>query len=338
MAAKARRDVVSDPVKHQQLYSALEARLFGRTNVPIKLARYQLGQKIGGGGLGLVYEATDPMLDRKVAIKILRGDVTNERAKVMLKREAQAVARLNHPNIVTLYDVGTFGPNELPEAFLGKEAAEGGAFVVMELIRGRTLQRWLTAPDRTPTEILETFRLVAEGLSAAHRAGVIHRDFKPSNVLIGEDGTPRILDFGLARLIERRNRDRVREGPSSVVPVEQTDALRTLQPTGMSIGTPLYMSPEQHRGDRLDERSDQYSFCLSLFEALYRFYPFPEIDFVLLGKAKLQRPKAPWKRGVPWRVRKVLRRGLSPEPEDRFENMSVLLEHLPAPKGRGWWG
>ncbi|HEU0035012.1 MAG TPA: protein kinase [Kofleriaceae bacterium] len=187
------------------------------------LGRYVVLARLGEGGMGVVYAAYDPELDRKVALKLLRR--TGDAAQQRLRDEARAIAQLAHPNVVAVHDVG--------------EAA-GEVFVAMEHVDGTTLRDWLRTP-RKPDEILDVFVQVGRGLAAAHAVGLVHRDVKPSNIVVGSDGRARVLDFGLARL---------HAGEDGVV------------------GTPAYMAPEQERGERVDARADQFAFCVALWEAL----------------------------------------------------------------------
>ena len=185
-----------------------------------------------------------------------------------LLREAQALARLSHPNVVTVYDVGVFGEDEI--------------FVAMEFVAGGTLARVARTSARSRRAILDTFLAAGEGLAAAHRAGLIHRDFKPDNVLVGEDGRVRVMDFGLARasLTETREPQSVppNVGPPSAESgdlFDSTDPLSTpLTEVGSQPGTPRYMAPEQHLGQAATDKSDQFSFCLALYDALYGVHPF----------------------------------------------------------------
>jgi len=188
-----------------------------------QLGRYVLLARLGEGGMGVVYSAYDPELDRKVALKLLRH--TGEHARAKLRDEARAIARLAHPNVVAVHDVGDAG---------------GDLFVAMEHVDGVTLREWLRTP-RAPAEIIAVFVQAGRGLAAAHEVGLVHRDVKPSNLVIGKDGRTRVLDFGLAR---------ARAGEDGVV------------------GTPAYMPPEQQRGERVDARADQFAFCIALWEAL----------------------------------------------------------------------
>ena len=288
-----------------------------------RISRYTILDRLGDGGMGVVYGAYDPDLDRKVALKILheRGDGTDsDQARSRLLREARAMGKLNHPNVITVYDVATVGDRD---------------FITMERVDGHSLAEWLGMP-RAQKEILRAFVDAGRGLAAAHQAGLIHRDFKPSNVLIGEDGGVRVTDFGLARA------DRVDDIDLSESIIAGADTLdtpdvRNLTRTGAVIGTPAYMSPEQHTARRTDPRSDQFSFCVALYEALYGELPFPggtlgELREAVLGGAVAAEPKAS---DVPAAVRKVLLRGLCPTPSDRYESMDALLAALaPEPSSR----
>ncbi|MCA9693542.1 MAG: serine/threonine protein kinase, partial [Myxococcales bacterium] len=206
--------------------------------------RYLILARLGEGGMGLVYAAHDPELDRKVAIKLLRGDPTDSGARDRLLREAQAMARLSHPNVITVHDVGT---------------ARGHVFVAMEYVEGGTLGTWLEEQERGWRAVLDVFLAAGRGLAAAHEAGLVHRDFKPDNVLLERDGRVRVADFGLARY-------GLGAAPTHPpAPAEApTDMTRTgvslntkLTITGATVGTPAYMAPEQLGGVDVDARADQ---------------------------------------------------------------------------------
>jgi serine/threonine protein kinase len=202
------------------------------------VGRYVVLSQIGAGGMGVVYAAYDPELDRKIALKLLRptglgGDHTFGRARLM--REVQAMAKVAHPNVVAVHDVGSW---------------EDQVFIAMEFVEGRTLTEWMAAPHSLP-EIVQVFVQAGRGLEAAHAKGLIHRDFKPDNALVGDDGRVRVMDFGLARPEDGGDED-VR-GDTKEVP--NVDALSTpLTQDGAVVGTPAYMAPEQHRGDPTDAR------------------------------------------------------------------------------------
>ena len=264
------------------------------------VGRYRLLRLVGRGGMGDVYAAHDPELDRNIAIKIMRADTyPDEIEAARMMREAQSIARLSHPNLVTVYDVGT---------------ASGRVFVAMELVEGDTVAAWLDRKRRPRAEILRVFIAAGRGLAAAHRAGVIHRDFKPQNVMVTPEGAVRVMDFGLAALKQTLH------GP-------QTPRLTRI---GSILGTPLYMSPEQLCGQTADPRADQFSFCVALYEALYGERPFAGENFAQLRAAVLAgKPRpAPPSSHVPARLRAILLRGLSVVPGRRYPDMDALLGAL----------
>jgi tetratricopeptide (TPR) repeat protein len=280
--------------------------------------RYMIIGRLGGGGMGEVYSAYDPELDRKVAIKLLRADARSgqvEQAKMRLLREAQAMARLSHPNVIAVYDAGTFGDE---------------VFVAMELVEGRTLSAWLEERSRSIREIVAAYADAGRGLAAAHSAGLIHRDFKPENVLVGHDGRVRVLDFGLARAAN----DSPERAPSAfedtVADSGRAALLTPLTQDGAFLGTPGYMSPEQFVGSSVDARSDQFSFCVALYRALYGERPFggTTVTELMLAVNSGAVRAAPKKSRVPFGLRKVLIGGLSVRPENRFVTMDALLAEL----------
>jgi tetratricopeptide (TPR) repeat protein len=291
------------------------------------LDRYIVVDFLGGGGMGEVYTAYDPELDRKIAIKLLRTDrsasASTETARTRLLREAQALARLQHPNVIAVYDVGTVGDE---------------VFIAMELVDGATVTEWLKAEQRSLRDVIAVFTQAGRGLAAAHAAGLVHRDFKPDNVLIGRDGRVRVLDFGVARAAADL-------APPKVEALEDTEisgrtALSTpLTQTGAFIGTPAYMAPEQFRGETVLAQSDQFGFCVALYKALYGERPFDgETATALLVEmmGNAVRP-APKDSRVPVWVRTVLLRGLRANAGERFPSMDKLLGALaddPAPKRR----
>jgi eukaryotic-like serine/threonine-protein kinase len=291
-----------------------------------RLGRYVVLEEIGAGGMGLVYSAYDPELNRKVALKLLRPrHREKKRTRSRLLQEAQALAKLAHPNVITVYDVGTLGDR---------------VFVAMELVEGDTLKGWLDETKRKWDEVLSVFIPAGRGLSAAHAANLIHRDFKPDNVLIGRDGRVRVMDFGLARPA-RTDHDtgssldepaaRSIDLQSSLDPLEANDVEDPmLTQTGSIMGTPAFMAPEQHLGKVTDHRSDQYSFCVALYGALYGQRPFAGTDAGSLARAKADGRVAEPPPGVrvPAWVRRIVVRGLSPNPADRYPAMDELLDAL----------
>ncbi len=278
----------------------------GVTTEPVtSIGRYEVVRLVGSGGMGRVYLARDPGLERNVALKLLRADVP-VRVRHMLRREAKLMARVSHPNVVPVFDIGTWA---------------GGDFLAMEFVEGVTLRQWLRERAPTPREAVRLFREAGAGLAAVHEAGLVHRDFKPQNVLVGNDGRPRVTDFGLARLAP--------PGSASAAP-----------PTvGASGGTPGYMAPEQWVGEPADAKGDQFSFCVALYEALYGQRPFGASTEVGPGAAatlgwSLQFPASPRVRGA---VRRALAKGLALAPEGRHPSMTALLGALEEGPARRRW-
>lgn len=313
------------------------------------VARYIVLDQLGKGGMGVVYSAYDPELDRQIALKILRAKTNDSDSGVSkrLKREAQALAHLQHPNVIAVHDVGIF---------------EGDVFLAMEFVRGTDLRSWLSDTEPSIDEVVDIFVQAGRGLAAAHSAGLIHRDFKPDNVIVGDEGRVRVLDFGLARAADMD----VEQG-SSLAGVTQTKAaVQTVndavgagvhedtfsaltydddftgEHTGTSLlkvqlteykgiqGTPPYMAPEQFSGDTVDSRADQYSYCAALFEAVCGYRPVKGRTVqalrrrVMAGKIE----PIPSNRHIPRHIRQVLRRGLSLHAGDRYPDMDMLLREL----------
>jgi serine/threonine protein kinase/Tol biopolymer transport system component len=321
--------------------------------------RYVVLRKVGAGGMGIVYAAHDPELDRKIALKLVVAQATETGSRpsgglrARLLREAQAMAKLSHPNVITVYDAGT---------------AFDQVFIAMEFVEGVTLGRWIKDKPRSVREVLDVFRQAGRGLSAAHAAGLVHRDFKPDNVLIDKGGRARVLDFGLARtalkpdgqpgeLPQAHPQPAPAAAPTAAAqepppePVDLGDTLPAssqdhlewaLTMTGAMLGTPLYMAPEQHLSQPADARSDQFSFCVALYEALYGRLPFAGSSLAELRAAvtggKIQDP--PKNARVPAWVRAVLLRGLRVAPGDRYPSMDALLVDLgkdPSLTRRRWF-
>jgi tetratricopeptide (TPR) repeat protein len=273
------------------------------------VGRYIVLATIGRGGMGVVYKAFDPELDRAIALKLVHFDsldpARSEPLRQRLLREAKTLAQLSHPNVVTVHDVGTY---------------DGDLFVAMELVAGQTLRGWLNSEQRTPREIMSVFAAAGAGLAAAHAAGIVHRDFKPENVMVGDDGRVRVLDFGLARTYDATLP--LAEGSS-------TDVTARLTLDGTVMGTPAYMAPEQDTGKEVDARSDQFSFCAALFEALFERPAFTGNSYRELANSRAAGGViAPARRGVSASVRAALAKGLRPEPADRHPAMGNLLAEL----------
>ncbi|HEY6176196.1 MAG TPA: serine/threonine-protein kinase, partial [Kofleriaceae bacterium] len=362
--------------------------------------RYFLLGRLGSGGMGVVHAAYDPVLDRKVALKLIRpsdGGSVDTAARGRLLREARALARLSHPNVVHVYEVGTVDDDQV--------------YIAMEHIEGQTLRAWQKEVRRPYRDILARYRAAGRGLQAAHEAGLVHRDFKPDNVILGKDGRVVVLDFGLAVAPEApvagseaatvspagaivdniptaRHPHGAADDQAPASPVEQSPPLDRSNPavslaslsldrsnpavslgslpldryTVDVVGTRPYMAPEQHVGRPLDARTDQYSFCLALYEGLYGERPFAEaaafgesdasvtgVDGVgdasarqsWLVKQKFHRrmQPPPPDSDVPGWLRQVIVRGLSADPAERWPSMAALLVELsrdPAARRRRW--
>ncbi len=276
------------------------------------LGRYRLLDEVGRGGMGVVYVAEDASLHRRVAVKVLAGsDGLNETARLRFEREARAMARLSQRNVVAVHDFGFH---------------EGSPFIVMELIVGTSLRRWLTDAPRPWREVVAKFVEAGQGLVAAHAESIVHRDFKPENVLVAADGRAVVTDFGIAR-------DLVQAGAEPAAPGAGG---RQGELTGASslIGTPRYMAPEQFALEPVSEQTDQFSFGVALYEALYGRHPFlasdAETDPVAVGAKIVAAKLGPTPAGtdVPPRVHEVLRRMLHPEPGGRFASMKEALRAL----------
>jgi predicted Ser/Thr protein kinase len=287
LAALAREAPTADPARASTIAADSPATESALLTKGMHVGRYEVESFLGAGGLSLVYIARDPELNRRVALKLLKSD-----AQARLLREAQAMARVSHPNVVAVHDVGEWN---------------GRVFLAMELVDGIDLRAWLAAKPHRLVEIVDAFRDAGRGLAAAHAAGLVHRDFKPENVLVGKDGRVRVTDFGLA------------------------ESLDAPAPTGDAIsGTPAYMAPEQHRAENVDARTDQFAFCVALHEAAYGERPFRGKDYPQLRDAVLAGAvsPAPARPRVPRTLRRILLRGLSMRPGDRWPTMEGLLAAL----------
>ncbi len=283
------------------------------------VGRYLILHEVGKGGMGVVYAAHDPKLDRKVALKLLQvesgggEEVAENRGRLV--REAQAMARVSHPNVVAVHDAETYGDR---------------VFVAMEYVDGTTLTEWQQTP-RPWKQKLETYLAAGRGLAAAHAAGLVHRDFKPDNVLVSKEGRVQVTDFGLARLLSTA------EAAPSVsglgLPLGTQRLHTELTQAGVVAGTPNYMAPELYQGKPPDARSDQFSFCSALYFALYGQRPFQPRELAeaaVAGKAFHMRepPRTP---RLPGWVRRAVLRGLSLAPQERFASMEALLWALSGP-------
>ncbi len=312
---------------------------FSRRSRPLILSRYILLGQLGSGGTSMVYKAYDPELDRRVALKLLQtsGGIGN-RARTRLVREAQAMARLTHPNVVTAYDVAAYSELDLgldpsiapPE---GLEIPSRGVFIVMEMVEGCDLRRWLNRRHRGWQAVLEVMLGAGRGLAAAHEVGIVHRDFKPGNVLIGDDGRVLVSDFGLARAAIPSSSSAPEEDPGGRAQLQSSswDDLSdpNLTKTGAVLGTPPYMSPEQHRGAGSDPRTDQFAFGVTLYEALFGVRPFAgSIAEMRQAKERGGWRPIPTSTRIPKRLVAVIERTLAPTPEARYPTMDELIEAL----------
>ena len=287
------------------------------------LGRYVVLSRLGAGGMGVVYAAYDPELDRKVAIKLIRPELGEREgaesaeatgARVRLLREAQALARLAHPNVVAVHDVGEHG---------------GAVWLAMEFVAGQTLAAWLEAGPRTWREVLAVMLAAAHGLAAAHAKGLVHRDFKPDNLMIGDDGRVRVMDLGLARAhVDERDEDH-HQAATSPEPIQGALAVQVTR-AGAIMGTPAYMAPEQFAGADVDARADVFAFCVTLWEALHGQRPFAGSTFAeLAGNVTQGRLReAPRGSRVPAWLRRVCLRGLAVAPERRLASMDAVITAL----------
>ncbi|MCG8421274.1 MAG: serine/threonine-protein kinase [Proteobacteria bacterium] len=360
------RIVGPDPaggVVRERMRARLVEKMFGARQSEVKLGRFVILDRLGQGGNGIVYSAYDPQLDRRVAVKLLSPAHRGDKAKTRLLREAQALARLSHPNVVPVYDVGMI---------------DNQVFIVMEFVVGQTLHAWATAKARSWQELCAAYQQAGRGLAAAHQVGLVHRDFKPDNVLVGDDGRIRVLDFGLARGFYAAGSEPDPDRPSqpddppgdhspessdqpdatapdhdqrldfvSTLPRghAEGDAARGLprspaSPSGPLavpltrpgdlLGTPAYMAPEQLAGIEVGPASDQFSFCQALYESLYGHSPYAGETIAQRAYAvscgEVQPPRKNSR--VPGRLYPILCRGLAAQPDQRYPSMDALLAAL----------
>ena len=308
MSGRALRSSTPSTIATVPAAAAVERPPLGRGAV---VGRYVLLRELGKGGMGVVYAAYDPELDREVALKLVLPDGEGNEARMRLLREAQVLAKLSHRNVVTIYDVGTMGMQ---------------GWLAMELVRGQTLRAWLNQP-RAWHEVRAVIVEAARGLAAAHAAGLVHRDVKPGNIMLGDDGGVRVMDFGLARAC--RGAKPPTEEESTRAPAVDAMAMEVTQ-AGTLWGTPPYMAPEQLMGREITPAADQFSLCVMLWEGIHGRRPFAGrtvdelLDNVLAGT--LQEPLR--KRVVPGWLRQVCERGLAADPQRRFRSMEALLDAL----------
>ena len=307
LTCSACQDLVGELARGQTV--AGEAPVLQRGD---SVGRYLVLGVLGSGAMGVVYDAYDPELARKVALKLVRTEGGNaDQRRARLLREGQAMARLEHPHVVRVYDVGRFGEQ---------------VFVTMEQATGGTLTAWLHAAPRTRDEVLTRFLEAGRGLEAAHRAGLVHRDFKPDNVLLGADGRARVTDFGLARWDAS-------ETKADAVPASADLAVTR---TGAMVGTPAYMAPEQLAGQPSDARADVYAFSVSLFEGLTGRRPFTAGSIEALQRSIAAGQLPDEARRLPAKLRSILQKGLATDPSARWPSMTALLDALDPKPSRRW--
>ncbi|KIG18757.1 Serine/threonine kinase PKN8 [Enhygromyxa salina] len=324
--------VPTDTLERELVRRRLRSRMFGSEEPGVQVDRFVLLERIGAGGMGQVYAAWDEHLARRVALKLLRN--ATEKSHVRLLREAQAQARVSHPNVVPIYEAGV---------------DQGRLWLAMEYVEGATLRDWYPSAP-TWEAVLAVLIECGRGLEAAHQAGLVHRDFKPANVMIGADGRPRVLDFGLARGIEggplasfdlSSHDEEVTWSSGSSESRGMLDRSVTVQ--GRLLGTPAYMAPEQYEGQRADVLSDQFSFCVAAYECLFRQRPFSGKTLGELSRVITEGVPNPIPRDtkVPRRICEALLRGLAVDPGSRWPSMSALLDQLERtakPERRWMWG
>ena len=285
-------------LEDRRLRGELLTRLFSHAPTQIRIGDFRIERKLGQGSMGVVYLAVHANGTR-AAIKTL---VTSSRvAHARLRREAEALQLLQHRNIVRILGAGEY---------------DDGAFVAMEYVEGPTLRAWTTHEPRSVAALVGMFGAVADALRHTHEAGLLHRDFKPDNVLVDGTEVPKLLDFGLARAIAAR--------PEGVDPI----LVETLTRSGVLIGTPAYAPPEQHLGRDVDARGDQFAFGVSLYEALCGRRPFAGRTADAVDLARLRGQIEPFDARVPDSLRRVVTRMLSAEPDDRFSSMSDVVAAL----------
>ena len=328
--------------------SVLAAAAAGRERAALApgtvVGRYVVGERVGAGGMGTVYAAHDPELDRTIAVKLVHLDHAAGQSRERLLREAQALARVSSPNVVTVHDVGNH---------------DDAVFLAMEYVAGGTLEDWLQQRQRGWREIVAAFAAAGHGLAAAHAAGIVHRDFKPSNVLRDEAGRLRVADFGLARAAgggtaggggaggEHGGEPGVERGgdrsggqnggqeadppvPARGSPPSADRLASPLTGTGWKLGTPPYMAPEQHAGGDVGPATDQFAFCVALYLALYGEHPFAARSDAETRSRVLAGTVAPPPKGrrVPGWLRAAVLRGLAVEPGERWGSMDELVRAL----------
>jgi len=298
--------------------------LLGALLTEHKIDRFTLIESVGRGGMGEVFAAYDPKLDRRVAIKLVStamraGGGPGGQDELMV--EARAMAKVSHPNVVSVFEVGVHHPTH----------GEPSVFIAMEFVQGKTLRTWVRDSKPAWPRIVSAYAAAGRGLAAMHAAGLVHRDFKADNVMIDDDGHVRVMDFGLAHDLDHA-------GGGEATVAELGRALEALTQKGRLAGTPAYMAPEQLEGRRADARSDQFALCVSLYEALWGRRPWDASSVTELVIAMLESsdPPPPPRGPVPLRIRRAILRGLSRDSMDRWPGMHALLHALGVSSTRAW--
>ena len=286
-----------------------------KRELPATIGRFEVRDLAGSGATAMIYSAWDAEHQRRVAIKLLREDRSMRRdTQARFLREAKSMARLDHPNILRIYEVGMH---------------EGRVFLALEYVEGPTLREWVARDQPGLDAILARYIDAGRALEAAHTAGVMHRDFKPDNVLVGDDGRVRVLDFGLARSTRGTDNFQTLENMTPGLADALAEGPALLQTIGFS-GTPAYKSLEQHFGRPTDPRADQFAFCVALWEAIYGERPYRGRTASEIARAieagQIARPSSD--PGLPRRARRALERGLAGERDDRWTSMGALLDEL----------
>ncbi|MBL4683243.1 MAG: serine/threonine protein kinase [Nannocystaceae bacterium] len=287
-----------DRMEARRMRQRIAERMFNEASEPVRVGRFELIESIGSGGMGVVFSARDHRLERRVAIKILHDFTADRIGRERLLQEAKALAQVSHPNVVQVFEVGEH---------------EGRVYVAMEYVQGSSLRQWRIRGERPWAEVLSLYMDAAKGLVAVHEAGLVHRDFKPANVMLGDDGRVRVADFGLARTpLTEDSAGGLASAPSHTVTIE-----------GRVAGTPAHMPPEQRLGGEVDVRSDQFAWCTCVWEGLFGSRPY---DDVSPSRSHAPVLPAPPSGLVPSYVVDVLRRGLSWDPAGRWPDMRALLD------------
>ncbi|HJZ13472.1 MAG TPA: serine/threonine-protein kinase, partial [Acidobacteriota bacterium] len=267
---------------------------------------YEIIKQIGEGGMGEVYLAKDKKLDRKVAIKILNEEFSQDESNLQrFVSEAKAASALNHPNILTIYEFGE---------------AEDARFIVSEYIEGKTLREIIRESRLRLPEILDISTQTTGALSAAHKAHLVHRDIKPENIMIRPDGYVKVLDFGLAKLVQQKNKP--------ILSLEEPTVRRDLTAKGVIVGTVNYMSPEQAKGERVDERTDTFSIGVLVYEMLAGKPPFESGNAIETIASMLNKEPVPLSRQTPPEIERIINKALRKDRDERYETAKDLLIDL----------